>query len=150
MDEQEDIQGDYGSENEAASNEEDDRESEYEAQHEYKVSERVGGAVRKFGGKTESFRTRIDGLLMLINDNKLFSRAEIMNAIDNTYLVEFKNPVAYLLGYVASNRGHEITQDGLKLALKTKQYFDANGITDHVTQNDIIRYAHFWVEKIKK
>lgn len=56
-----------------------------------------------------------------------------------TSKIEFKNPIAYVLGYIASSGGKEITVGNVKKAFKKLKSDMA------VTQPDVIRYARYWM-----
>lgn len=63
---------------------------------------------------------------------------------DKVYKYEFKNPKAYVLGYIVSNNGKKINVDKLELV---KKFLISENIDDIKTE-DVIRYARLWINLI--
>ena len=59
--------------------------------------------------------------------------------------VEFKNPTAFVLGYIATRGGrYNITRDSLSSVWKCYQQMHNINKDESITEEDIIRYARFW------
>lgn len=71
----------------------------------------------------------------------------LLNASQNLKRVEFKNPTAFVLGYLATDRGvRSISKDSLRSTWEC--YKDIRGINKDtsIKKPDIIRYARLWKE----
>ena len=63
-------------------------------------------------------------------------------------LVEYKNPTAFVLGYISTSGGnHGITKKSLELAWKCYKSYTDTKKTKSVQKPDIIRYARMWENK---
>ena len=73
-----------------------------------------------------------------INNNDIVNMLKKVQKIKN---IQHKNPSAYVLGYLASNRGKEITKESVDKVIKDVLH----EIDGNITGPDILRYARFWV-----
>ena len=130
----------------------------------FKDRERLGGGiigcwVEGIDGrplKTQTpegrFCLRVNAVSRNINDScggKLLSEADIQILLDKSpgaHRVRYKNPTAFVLGYIATGRGTRvITKDSLNVTWVCYEK-TAGGIDrdESIKKPDIIRYARLW------
>lgn len=63
---------------------------------------------------------------------------------DKVYKYEYKNPRAYVLGYIVSENGAKINKDKFEMI---KKFLSSHNIEDIMIE-DIIRYARLWINLI--
>lgn len=73
-----------------------------------------------------------------INNNDIVKMLKKVNSINN---IQHKNPSVYVLGYLASNKGTEITKESVNKVIKEVLH----EIDGNITGPDILRYARFWI-----
>lgn len=73
-----------------------------------------------------------------INNNDIIKMLKNVNTIKN---VQHKNPSAYVLGYLASNKGTKITKESVNKVIKEVLH----DIEGNIKGPDILRYARFWI-----
>ena len=56
----------------------------------------------------------------------------------------FKNTACFILGYVASNGGKEITEKSLKTAFRGIKNIQSAGTFEGIEEPDVLRYAVYW------
>ena len=167
-----DYGGDYGGEDSDDDNKEYDygdgdidydyKEGEPDFVAQFKDKDRIGDNIIGFwaigpNGKplrTQTpearFRLRVDAISRSINDVCDFD-------IDNNHInfllqksqeiprIRFKNPTAFILGYLATNRGTaEITKKTLSQTWRCYNLIRGKDKDDSIKQPDIIRYARLW------
>ena len=80
--------------------------------------------------------------------------SDILKSVDYIQTVQYKNPIAYILGFFASNGGVEIDEESIqnifklvtdKKDKKGKVTKDAIIKDGNVKPADIIRYANLWI-----
>ena len=129
---------------------------------EFAVFERVGLPGGQLGGITgvdgkidrtiqdplERFQVFVDAISRdLMGQNISIDEDDIQKMIDtsrNLNKVKFKNPTAYVLGFIASRGGTEISKSSMEYAIKKALPLTAEGESS-VLPEDIIRYARLWV-----
>lgn len=92
----------------------------------------------------------IDALSRKISDENIYKLAEIditniLTKANSTEHIGYKNPLAFILGYIATKNGDNLTVKNFNTAVKvlseTKKYkFEEEG----VEPEDIIRYGRLW------
>lgn len=73
-----------------------------------------------------------------INNNDIVKMLKKVNSIKN---IQHKNPSVYVLGYLASNKGKEITKESINKVIKEVLH----EIDGNIKGPDILRYARFWI-----
>jgi hypothetical protein len=133
-----------------------EQDYEYEEEQEFKEErgafERAGAAyligvgLKYVTNPIEKFKIIVDAVYNKIKSIAGIGEGDLkvmMDKVSNINQVQYKNPPAYVLGYIASKGGREITKERLNLAeslipeMSTKE--------DVITPPDIIRYAVFWI-----
>ena len=71
-------------------------------------------------------------------------KSTILHSIANRDDIIYKNPTAYILGYIGSRGGQGITKDSMSKA------FNSMGSAIGVEEPDVVRYSVFWVNMTKK
>jgi copper chaperone CopZ len=97
---------------------------------------------------------KIKGRTIEFDENTI---KEILKSVDYISNVQYKNPTAYILGFLASNGGISIEKETIKKIFNLvtdKEDEEGNKIyakikEGNVNPEDIIRYANLWI-KIKK
>lgn len=150
----------YAEEEEEDEDDEEPQEYDYEEDDEGKlVSERtaaertgkLGGGLRDVSDPTENFVNRIlDVCAQLEGRNFLKSGdcGKIIDPIKSLPRIEFKNATTYVLGYIASKGGREITRDTIANATKAVRSIET--FKEIITVDDIIRYAYYWKDHVRK
>lgn len=93
----------------------------------------------------------IDAISRKIADEKIYSLTEsdITNILEKTQSIpglQYKNPLAFILGYIATKNGSELSVKNFQVANKAlteiKRYqFEEEG----VEPEDIVRYGRLWM-----
>lgn len=123
-------------------------------QPEYRAFERAGPvslisdkSTRNIQDPVERFQSQVDGISRSLADNGASIAesdiARMLEKISSLNKVEYKNPTAYVLGYLASTRGTEITQSS------TSNVFDKvlpSARDRSVKPEDVLRYARLWIK----
>ena len=98
---------------------------------------------------TDRFKLKVNGISRDLNNNRNVNLddSDITNMLNKTevikkngYNIEFINPSAYILGYIASNGGRGLDRRAIDNVLK-----NIIMLVDSVTPPDVIRYGRFWV-----
>jgi hypothetical protein len=71
-------------------------------------------------------------------------KSAILESVGNRDDIIYKNPAAYILGYIGSRGGRGITKDSMERA------FNNIGSAVGVEEPDVVRYSVFWVNMTKK
>jgi hypothetical protein len=147
-----------GSEEEDEDIAEEDAEDNEEAEQQY-MPER--GAFERSGGNTmvsstslknvvnpiEKFRIIVDAVFRKMNETTRFlsekNLEEILESVNRVHNIQYKNPTAYILGFIGSNGGKSITEQSIERAASIND-------DQSVTLPDIIRYSVFWKETVSK
>jgi hypothetical protein len=133
-----------------------EEEFEYEEQEfkeEKGAFERAGGGAHLIGIGLKYVTNPIEKFKIIVNavfNESKFSAGMgegdlkvMMDKVPSINKVQFKNPPCYVLGYIASRGGREITKERLDLA--ESLISDMSTKEDVITPPDIIRYAVFWL-----
>ncbi len=93
------------------------------------------------------FQIQVDAISRHLKDQKIkkpLDDRDIQKMIEKSIVlrhVNYKNPTAYVLGYIASNGGSRITQEQFNNSSKLLEYvYDTS-----VLEPDILRYARLWM-----
>ena len=73
-----------------------------------------------------------------LNNNDIVNMLKNIKNIKN---VQHKNPSVYVLGYLASNKGKNITKESINIVINEVLH----EIEGNITGPDILRYARFWI-----
>lgn len=134
---------------------EDDYVEEQEYISEIKAGERTGGIIIPSGGlKTttnpvEQFKIIVSAIFQSTKEHFKLGQKDLSAINDKiSYIknIQYKNPIAYVLGYIGSKGGTELTEESVKRAIK---YLESSRTTlgeksYHVTEPDVVRYSVFW------
>jgi hypothetical protein len=113
----------------------------------------LGGSIstKLFKSDIERFVIDIDSITRELIENNILSSGNLKILLDNMINLDkpqYKNATAYILGYIASDGGREITEKSYKNALQltVKRKGKNNYIMSDtsVQSPDIIRYAVLW------
>jgi len=132
-------------------------EEKYEDQMEAKAFERVGGRVGIDSRSTKElppedrFAKYVDAITRkFISNGGNLSEQDLTVMLDSVIFIskiKFLNPTAYILGYLASNRGEKLKKEVVKNVILK----DLPRIADSsVTAPDVVRYARYWVKYLKQ
>ena len=129
--------------------------------HEIKAFERVGGPNAMLGtidkaiqDPLERFQTFVDaiarsldgqGIILPFNGQSIGEK-DIQIMLENAHklkYIQFKNPTAYVLGYIASNNGTKITIKSVKYVIDNVLKLNLQG---NIQPPDVLRYARLWEE----
>ncbi len=99
----------------------------------------------------ERFVENVNAIALdLMNSLNIISEGDIKIILESIRLIEnpeYKNPSAYILGYIATNGGNKIEKRSLK---ETFEIIEEGKIEDSsVTQPDVIRYCRLWLNLTK-
>jgi len=93
------------------------------------------------------FQIQVDAVSRHLKDQKIkkpLDERDIQKMIEKSNVlphINYKNPTAYVLGYIASNGGSRITQEQFNNSSKLLEYvYDTS-----VLEPDILRYARLWM-----
>lgn len=117
--------------------------------------ERTGGGLLGTKGEKEKkhlqdpiekFSVAVDAISRLLNDVSgiTIEQKDIDKMVESAYLlknIEFKNPSAYVLGYLASKGGRNIEKSTVDNVFKK-----ALSHTKGVLEPDVIKYAKLWLK----
>lgn len=100
----------------------------------------------------ENFVINVNNIARELIENDIILNDDLeilLNSIVKIDKPQYKNATAYILGYIASDRGKELTIDNFKKAFnlikKSKKYkYTVNDTS--VQTPDIIRYARLWLK----
>lgn len=114
-----------------------------------KAAEYASGGPILIAGKAQSpmerFRIQVDAVYNNLKTRGLdIGKSDLDTLIGRVHKiknVEYKNATAYVLGFIASNRGKGIDMNKLKQTFEVIKYLPEGG----VEKPDIIRYAKFWI-----
>jgi len=97
--------------------------------------------------KKEKFIQIVDNITLLLKDEFIgnVGRKEILDKINNLKNVTYKNPVLYVLGYIASNEGKSLEEANLKKAYLILQSNENDDRFSNISKPDILRYARLWI-----
>uniref|UniRef100_A0A6C0CZN2 Uncharacterized protein n=1 Tax=viral metagenome TaxID=1070528 RepID=A0A6C0CZN2_9ZZZZ len=140
----------------------EDRDEEYTDEVEYRPSvkdvERVSRGnildnivTDKFDRNPYTdFVVRVNAISLDLNSFDNFTNKlkdsdikEMIEYAANIHNIQYKNPTAYILGYIATNGGKNI--DKKKVDYLIKNVLDITMDRSSVTPPDIIRYSRFWL-----
>lgn len=132
------------------SDEEDDYDNEDPFGNEVNAFERAG--FGRIGDATEArLKTPLDKFISRIEaiSLDLGLETDINDLIEFTNKVpkiEMKNTTAYVLGYIASSGGYRITENSRKRAMDLLKRVEDKS----VQPVDVIRYARFWIMRLRE
>jgi hypothetical protein len=115
----------------------------------HKRSGKSGGGSRDPSDIAYYFRNKVNAIVEILEGKDILKKEqkeEILNKIDNTPDVQFKNPSAYILGYIGNGGGRGVTQESIQRAQTCIESLRQKN--ERVTIEDIIRYSFFWKEVI--
>lgn len=97
----------------------------------------------------DRFLEAVNAISRKLNDNNLttLSEEDINTMLEKaTHLpgIKYKNPVAYILGYVATKGGRKMTPTTVKDVIDILPSVDEGG----VTPPDVVRYSRYWMNII--
>jgi hypothetical protein len=138
-------------------NKDDDYEFEYEEEEQEFKEERgaferagatyvIGTSLKYTTNPIEKFKIIVDANFRKIKTTGGLSDGDLnvmMEKISGIHLIQYKNPSAYVLGYIASKGGKELSLQRFELAESLIPELSEK--EDAITPPDIIRYAVFWV-----
>jgi hypothetical protein len=110
----------------------------------------IGGKQNKlFRSDIEVFVQTVYNVGKELIDAKVINEADLDNLLENMSRInkpQYKNATAYILGYIASGGGGDITKNSAKKALKliTPGKYDYQVEDRSVDCAAIIRYARLW------
>jgi hypothetical protein len=107
---------------------------------------------------TDQFYTLVDAAfnLMLQNEIGFISDSDYKFIIDKIQTIDkpgYKNPVAYILGYYASNGGNNMSEKNIGMVFDSLKNINSLSIEYpifKISKPDVIRYARFWLYLNKK
>lgn len=111
-----------------------------------------GGAVAPISKSTkgaspeDKFKTIVNSKFLSLRQHLKLNDKDleiVINGIQNLNKPQFKNPLAYVLGFYV-NTGRVINKERFKIAVKLIEDKDFMTQEDYVTSPDIIRYAILW------
>ena len=112
--------------------------------------ERAGGGISSYTLK--SVKNPIEKYKFILGS--IFERSgiklnmheknDILQSVSSRDNTIYKNPYAYILGYIGSRAGKGITTESMK------QAFDNIGSAEGIEEPDVIRYSVYWVNATKK
>lgn len=130
---------------------EDEGEGEEEVRYlpGVKAGEYASGGPILITGKAQSpmerFRIQVDAIYNNLKTRGLdLTKSDLETMIGKVHKIkniEYKNATAYVLGFIASNRGKNIDINKLKQTFNVIKFLPEGG----VERPDIIRYAKFWI-----
>ena len=164
---EEEKEFEYGGEEESEAGEESGSEKEYdlpgeegetvfeeerEEMAEVNAYERAGGSMitsynlKSARNPKEKFSIILSATLqkMASRDITENDKSTILESVGNRDDIIYKNPAAYILGYIGSRGGRGITKDSMERA------FNNIGSAVGVEEPDVVRYSVFWVNMTKK
>ena len=141
----------------------DDRENDYDGGDDKKYQSEVGAFDRvgygnfidtKIGDSKkdhtsqtplERFVTQVDAISRNISDVTRYNIGQssidyMIKKADLLTFVEYKNPLAYVLGYISSKGGKGIDSSTVEESFKILKKMS----TENVQNADVIRYARLW------
>ena len=110
-----------------------------------------GRGLRDVSDPTENFVNRILGVCDQFEGKNFLKSGEcekIIDPIKSLPRIEFKNATTYVLGYIASKGGREITRETIANATKAVRSIET--FKELITVDDIIRYAYYWKDHVRK
>ena len=149
-------EGDSGSEKEYELPEGGEEETVFEEEHEEMAEvnayERAGGSLissyslKSARNPKEKFSIILSATLqkMASRDITENDKSTILHSIANRDDIIYKNPAAYILGYIGSRAGRGITKESMERA------FNNIGTAIGVEEPDVVRYSVFWVNMTRK
>jgi hypothetical protein len=127
-------------------------EEEREEMAEVNAYERAGGSLissyslKSARNPKEKFSIILSATLqkMASRDITENDKSTILHSVANREDIIYKNPAAYILGYIGSRGGRGITKGSMDTA------FNNIGSTIGVEEPDVVRYSVFWVNMTRK
>lgn len=128
-------------------------DEEDDFQLEAKAYERLGGAVllSQLTGKKkgvedpiERFSVQVDAISRKLKEYGNITESDIVMMLDkanNLKNIEHKNPTAYILGFIASEKGKNITKKSADFVFKNVLPYAG----ENIEKEDVIRYARLWL-----
>ena len=151
-------------------NDDDDNDNKIDMQPTFDDLQRVGAGnyqdldnyIDAIGGKQNKlFRSDIEIFVYSVYnvgkeliDNNILSSTNLdvlLNSMSKLNKPQYKNATAYILGYIASNGGHNITKDNIKKSLGLIRFNKKDIYTVQDKSIDcaaVIRYARLWQNNI--
>ena len=107
---------------------------------------------KAFLSDIENFVINVNNIGKEMVDNNILINDDIEILLNNIIKLDkpqYKNATAYILGYIATDRGRELSQENFKkaynLTKKTKKY--KYTVEDTSVQSpDIVRYGRLWLQ----
>lgn len=105
-------------------------------------------ATKELATPEERFQLYVDAISRKLNGDGVYDigQADIdamLDMIPNVQNVRYKNPTAYILGYLASRGGSNMDSKTVKNVLRN---IDSHQIVENgVTAPDVIRYGRYWM-----
>tara|TARA_A100001011_G_C14302881_1_gene841674 strand:+ start:586 stop:1035 length:450 start_codon:yes stop_codon:yes gene_type:complete len=107
-----------------------------------------GKPVKSIQDPLERFQIRVDAIARSMKASfpgNLINEESIQNMLEKAHLLEYvqyKNPTAYVLGYIASTGGKNLTPETFSFVEKKIEPLTLEG---NIKSPDILRYARLWV-----
>ena len=127
-------------------------EEEREEMAEVNAYERAGGSLissyslKSARNPKEKFSIILSATLQKMSSKDITENDKntILHSVGNREDIIYKNPYAYILGYIGSRGGHGITKESMERA------FNNIGSATGVEEPDVVRYSVFWINMTKK
>lgn len=153
---------DYSSEDQNFDYDDDDEMKDEELRPEVNAFERVGRPGDFLGttdiltqNVTDKFKIQVNQIFVDLRENKNIRKIynedlkELLNKVEKIkelgYNISFINPSGYILGYIASNGGKNLNNQNVDYVFN-----NILSLVESVTQEDVIRYARFYINISKK
>ena len=110
----------------------------------------VFGMNKKFDAKGH-FKETVNAIVQQLSEDKIKLSGndleQLIDRIDTIKEPQYKNATAYILGYIASQGGREISRKNVSHVFKTilKTVSDKS-----VKEEDVLRYARFWYNLVRE
>ena len=108
-------------------------------------------SLKNIANPIEAFRIRVSGAFIKLKARGGMSEADLALLIEPITVlpnIKFKNAQAYVLGYIASNKGKGTTKQAFQKACDIMYLINEKDII--VSEPDILRYAVFWTDTISQ
>ena len=128
---------------------------EIQYMNEIKAFERTGygftssTSLKNVTNPLEAFRIRTTAAFYKLQAAAKMQDGDLVKLLDPISLlpnIKFKNPAAYVLGYIASRGGREVSGKSFDIACKISHLINEKKL--NVTDPDILRYAVYWIDTI--
>jgi hypothetical protein len=150
--------GTYYEEGELVQDDEDEKEDMFQYEEpmymdEINVFQRTGvgsmatTSLKNVANPIEAFRLRLSGVFNKVKHASRLTESDLAVMLEPIAIIEnikFKNPAGFLVGYIASEKGYQITERGFRAASELLDLIN-DVKSEIITPADIIRYGVFWI-----